>query len=401
MRVVNVHNRHANPGGSEVVFEAITRLLRSRGDEVVVVDRDNKDIGGIAGKLVAFGSMVYSPSAKREMGKLLRDERPDVVHVHNLYPQLSPSVLDACRDEGVPVVMSVHDYKLTCPTAQHLRDGKVCEKCLGGHEQWCAIHNCRGNRAMSVAYAVRNVAARVSGKIVDGVDAFLCCSRFIANQMQRGGFGADRIRVLPNFADVPDAPPRTANGDYVAFVGRISPEKGLDVLMRAAETTRLPVRIAGDFSTMPELLDAAPPTVEFVGKLSREELPTFLGGARMLVVPSVWYEVFGLVAAEAMARRVPVVASRIGGLSEVVEHGATGLCVEPGDAAALAAAMVELWDDPIRARAMGDAGRLRVQREFSAAVYYERLTAAYRSVIAPRVVLPLAARPTPERQVAQ
>ena len=382
MRVVNVHNRHAHAGGSEVVFEAITTLLRSRGDEVVVVDRDNKDIGGLAAKLAAFGSMVYSPSAKREMAKVLRDARPDVAHVHNIYPQLSPSILDACREENVPVVMSVHDYKLTCPTAQHLRDGKVCEKCLGGREYWCAIHNCRGSRAMSVAYAVRNVAARASGKIDDGVDAFLCCSTFIANQMTRGGFDASRIRVLPNFADLADSPPRSRRGDYVAYVGRISPEKGIDVLIEAARTRGLPVKVAGDPSKMPVLVANAPSNVEFVGPVSRDRLPAFLDAARMLVVPSVWYEVFGLVAAEAMARRLPVIASRIGGLPEVIDDGVTGLCVPPGDADALAVAMDDLWHDAARADAMGEAGRLKARREFSPDAYYARLTAAYRAVIA-------------------
>lgn len=397
MRVVNVHNRHAHAGGSEVVFEAITKLLRSRGDEVVVVDRDNKDIKGLAGRLAAFGSMVYSPSAKREMSALLRDQRPDVVHVHNIYPQLSPSILDACREENVPVVMSVHDYKLTCPTAQHLRDGKVCEKCLGGHEQWCAIHNCRGNRAMSVAYAVRNVAARVSGKIHDGVDAFLCCSQFIATQMTRGGFAADRIRVLPNFADIADSAPRTRRGDYVAYVGRISPEKGIDVLIGAARSRGLPVKVAGDPSLMPELVAHAPSNVEFVGQLSRDQLPEFLGGARMLVVPSVWYEVFGLVCAEAMAYRLPVIASRIGGLPEVVDDDVTGLCVTPGDSDVLACAMDELWHDEARAAAMGEAGRAKALREFSADAYYARLTAAYRSVMPAAV----AALPTAEPRLAK
>lgn len=382
MRIVNVHNRHANPGGSEVVFEAVTKLLRTHGDEVVVVDRDNKDIAGLAGKLAAFGSMIYSPSAKREMAALLREHRPDLVHVHNIYPQLSPSVLDACREENVPVVMHVHDYKLTCPTAQHLRDGNVCEKCIGGHEQWCAIHNCRGSRSMSVAYAIRNAAARVSGKIHHGVDAYVCPSQFVASQTIRGGFPADRVHVVPNFADLPtDIPPRAGPGKYIAYVGRISPEKGLDVLLEAARITGLPVKIAGNPSPMPELVAGAPKNVEFVGVVKRDAMPAFLADARMLVVPSIWYEAFGLVAAEAMAYRVPVIASRLGGLPEVVEDGVSGLCVPPKDACALAGAMAELWKAPGRCAAMGEAGRTKALREYSADIYYERLTAVYRSVL--------------------
>lgn len=381
MRVVNVHNRHAGPGGMEVLFEAITRLLRSRGDEVIVVEKDNKDIHGMAGKLAAFGSMIYSPSAKRAMRALLREHRPDVVHVHNLYPQLSPSILDACREEDVPVVMSVQDYKLTCPTAQHLRNGAVCEKCIGGHEQWCAIHNCRGSRAMSVAYAIRNAATRVSRKIHDGVDAYLCCSNFVADQITKGGYPIDRIHTLYNFADLPDAPPRKGPGEYVSYVGRISPEKGLDVLIAAARIAGVPVKIAGDPSPMPELQQNLPPNVEFVGALKRDQIPSFLSNARMLVVPSIWYEAFGIVCAEAMAYRLPVVASETGGLPEVVSHGVTGLCVPPKDPARLADAILNLWNDPSRAAAMGEAGREKALREYTPEVYYRGLTAAYRSVM--------------------
>lgn len=381
MRVVNVHNRHAGPGGMEVLFEAITRLLRVRGDEVIVVERDNKDIHGLGGKIAAFGSMVYSPSAKRAMSELLRAERPDVVHVHNLYPQLSPSILDACREENVPVVMSVQDYKLTCPTAQHLRDGQVCEKCLGGNEMWCAIHNCRGSRPMSVAYAIRNAAARVTGKVHRGVDAYLCCSNFVADLIIKGGYPADRVHTLYNFADLPDAPPRSHPGDYVAYIGRISPEKGLEVLIEAARRSGLPVKIAGDPSPMPELQKNLPANVEFVGSLKREQIPGFLTRARMLVVPSIWFEAFGIVCAEAMAYRLPVIASAMGGLPEVVDHELTGLCVPPNDPPALADAITSIWNDPSRAAAMGEQGREKAMREYTPAVYYDRLTAAYRSVM--------------------
>jgi glycosyltransferase involved in cell wall biosynthesis len=381
MKVINVHNRHAGPGGMEVLFESITRLLRSRGHSVVVVEKDNKDIRGLKGKLTSFGSMIHSPTAKREMIELIRRESPDVVHVHNLYPQLSPSVIDACVESNVPVVMSVQDYKLTCPTAQHLRKGKVCEKCTTGRDWWCAVHNCRGSRAMSTAYAVRNMVARARGNIHRGVDAFLCCSQFVSDQIVRGGYPQDKARVLFNFADLPDAPPRATTGEYVAYIGRISPEKGIDVLIDAARRTGIPLKIAGDPSPMPALQQNLPANVEFVGSLRREQIPVFLGNARMLAVPSVWYEAFGIVCAEAMAYRLPVVASRMGGLPEVVDHGRTGLCVTAGDAGAWADAIVKLWEDQSLSTRMGEAGREKALREFSPDVYYQRLTRHYQSVM--------------------
>lgn len=236
---------------------------------------------------------------------------------------------------------------------------------------------------MSVAYAVRNAAARLSGKIHDGVTRFLCVSNFVAGLMARGGFPAEKLRVVHNFVDLPVAPPRQTDGDYIACVGRISPEKGLDILVEAARQTGLPVKIAGDPSHVPGLLENLPPNVECVGVLGRSELPVFLQQARMMVVPSKWYEAFGLVAVEAMAYRLPVVASSIGGLPEVVRHGVDGLCVPPGNVTALADAMQRLWEDRQTARVMGESGVQRAANEFSPAAYYCRLMNAYREAISP------------------
>jgi glycosyltransferase involved in cell wall biosynthesis len=381
VKIVNVHNRHVGAGGMEVLFESITKLLRARGHEVVVVERDNKAIVGMTGKFAAFASMIYSKQAKRELAELLEKEKPDVVHFHNLYPQLSPSVIDACAEAKVPAVMSIQDYKLTCPTAQHLRDGKICTKCVGGREHWCAVHNCRGNVPMSVAYSIRNATARRRGTIARGVNAFLCCSQFVAERHIEGGLPRDKVRVLYNFADVPEAPQRTSDGSYAAYIGRISPEKGLPVLIEAARQTGIKVKIAGDPSPMPELQNGLPSNVEFVGKLSRDQVPTFLMNARFLVVPSVWWEAFGIVCAEAMAYRLPVIASDAGGLPEVVDHGVTGITFPMGDVAALAKAMQSLWAGTELARKMGEAGRAKALREYSTHVYYEKLMLEYGRVL--------------------
>jgi glycosyltransferase involved in cell wall biosynthesis len=232
-----------------------------------------------------------------------------------------------------------------------------------------------------VAYAIRNASARLTRSIHTGVDAYLCCSNFVADQIAKGGYPADRIHTLYNFADLPDAPPRTKPGEYVAYIGRISPEKGLDVLIAAARISGLPVKIAGDPTPMPELQESLPPNVEFVGSLKREQIPGFLTNARMLAVPSIWYEAFGIVCAEAMAYRLPVIASDMGGLPEVVTHDATGLCVPPRDPERLADAMQSLWNDPARAAALGEAGREKAMREYTPDVYYRRLTSAYRAVL--------------------
>jgi glycosyltransferase involved in cell wall biosynthesis len=310
-----------------------------------------------------------------------------VAHVHNLYPQLSTSALDALFDAEVPVILHTGDYKLTCPTAQHLRHGTICEKCLGGREYNAALHNCRKNLPMSVAYAARNAWARLSGSVTRGVRFYAAPTQFCADLLVRGGFPADRVRVVYNFCDLPDVPPRDTLGNAVGYLGRISGEKGIDVLIEAARRTGLPTRIAGDPSSMPQLQDNLPDNVQFVGKLSRDHLDSFLNGLRVLVVPSVWYEVFGLVCVEALSRGIPVIASNIGGLPEVVHHGESGLLVTPGDAASLAEAMQWMNDDHDYARKLGRHGHEVVHRLFTPDAFYRQITGLWAEALTPAVAV--------------
>lgn len=377
MKILNIHNIHAHPGGTEVFFDALTRLLRGRGHEVVTLARDNTDLQGLFAKLSAFGAMIYSKSVYQEIRQLCEREKPAAAFVHNLYPQFSVSALDALRDAKVPVLMYVHDYKLTCPTAQHLRNGEICEKCLGGREYYAALHNCRGSRAMSTAFAIRNAWARRSGSIEKSVTRYICPTQFVADQIGKGNYPKDRMRVIPHFVDLPDAPMREGVGEYFAFVGRVSPEKGVDTLIESARATGLPVKIAGDPAQFPGVTETAPKNVEFVGKLNRDQLQVFLSNVRALIVPSAWFEVFGLVVIEALSRGIPVIASRIGGLPEVVQDGQTGLLVEPRNVTQLSEAMQRLWNSPDLAREYGQRGYDHVRREHSVETYYQRLTALF------------------------
>ena len=383
--MLNVHNHHAETGGFEVFYFGVSEVLRAFGHHVATFERDNATILTAFQKLSAFGSAIYSPASRRDFEATLRDERIDLVHLNNIWPLVSPSVIDACRDAGVPVVMSMQDYKLTCPAGQHLRHGKICEKCMGGREYWAAVHGCRNGRIWSTAYSVRNVVNRLRGPFHDGVTLYLPCTRFVADHLVRGGYEAAKMHVVPDFTDLPDECECDVGGrspgEYVGYVGRISPEKGLPVLIEASRRTGIPVKIAGNHARMPELLQDLPPQVEFVGKLSREELPDFYRKARFNVVPSVWYECFGIVSAEAQGYGNPVIASRIGGLPEVVADGVTGLLVTPGDPADLAAAMRRIWDDAELRQRMSVAARERARREFTPGVFYGRLAAAYRRAI--------------------
>jgi glycosyltransferase involved in cell wall biosynthesis len=367
------------------MFDALAARLRRRGHEVITLEPDNRSIAGLSGRVGAALSGIWSPAAQGAMSQLLRRERPEVVHLHNLYPLLSPSVVAACRAAAVPVVMSLHDYKLLCPTAQYFRDGAPCRRCSGGREIQCVLGNCRGNVLESAAYALRTAAARRGEWLTRGVDRFVACSEFVRRRHVEEGFPAERVAVIPNFVEIPlrlDSPPR---GEYAAFLGRLSPEKGIAPLLQAARICGVPLRIAGAGDAGPAAAEAGP-NVRFVGPLSRDGLAAFFAGAAFAVVPSLFEEPFGLVAAEAMGHGLPVIASRTGGLAGLVEDGVDGFLVPPADAGALAERMALLWSDRDRAAAMGTAARRKARHDFDPERYCERLERLYQQVAEPAAI---------------
>jgi glycosyltransferase involved in cell wall biosynthesis len=384
VKVCLVHNAYGALSGEEVVVDATAAVLREHGHVVVTFFRSSAEIPRMRlGKARALFSGIYSFASRRRMRELLRRERPDVVHVHNVFPLISPSVLPVCRQAGAAVVMTTHNYRLACPTGLHVSGGSVCQRCRTGGELWCAARNCAGSLPKSVGYAVRNYVARKRRFFLDNVDVFATLTAFQRDRLIADGVAPERIAVVPNMAGADGAAagePR--RGDYVAFVGRLSPEKGVDCLLAAARKSgHIPFRLAGGYQAMPDLPARTPANVELAGHLDRPALADFYASARMIVLPSVWYEGFPMTIVEAMLHGKAVVCSRIGGLGEIVDHGRTGLVFAPGDADELAAKIRLLWADEALCRRMGQGGREKAAREYSVERYYERLMAAYERAI--------------------
>ena len=380
MKLLQVYNDYRTfCGGEGAVVRRIASIVEKHGGTASLVTRTSKGLDrGLASKVHAFACGIYNYSAKREMAKTLEAERPDLVHVHNLYPLFSPSVLVACRRARLPVVMTNHNYVLTCPVSNHLSKGRVCEKCMGGHEHWCLWQNCRGNPAESLAYALRSFTARKGRFFYDDVAIQIVLSNFAKQRLIRAGFDEERIAVLPNMVAMGPQREDSPAGTYAAYSGRMMAEKGVDVLLAAA--ARLPevaLRLAGDGNLLAELSSVAPVNASFVNRLGPQEMVSFYRGARFLVVPSNWFEGCPLVVSEAMSHGLPVIASRIGSLPEFVEDGVTGLLFEPGHVDDLVKKIRLLWERPDLCRRMGEAGRAKAKLEYGEETYYRRLMSIY------------------------
>ncbi|MBN2320694.1 MAG: glycosyltransferase family 4 protein [Acidobacteria bacterium] len=383
MRICMVHNSYGSVSGEEMVVDTVTALLRDNRHEVIPFHRSSGEIPEMRfGRIRAFFNGMYSRSSRESMRRILAVFNPDVVHVHNLYPLISPSILQVCREMGFPVVMTTHNYRLVCPNGLLMHQGRICEKCSHGREWWCFLHNCEKDRFKSLGYALRNYIARSRDFFRKNVTEFVALTEFQRQVLIREGFPKECIHVIPNTISQKAGQESGALGNYVGYAGRISPEKDMPSLMEAARLHRnIAFRAAGAYDRLPQLLETAPDNFEFCGMLKERKLAEFYENCRIIVLCSVCYEGFPSVLAEAMAYGKPVVCSRIGGLAEIVEDGVTGLLFEPGNVTDLAAKIRHLWDRPDLCRQMGRAGREKAGREYSPENYYKRLIAVYEKAI--------------------
>ncbi|MBV8979609.1 MAG: glycosyltransferase family 4 protein, partial [Acidimicrobiia bacterium] len=336
-----------------------------------------------------FGRMVWSTSARRGIGAVVAEFRPDVVHLHNTYHHLSPSILGPLARRRIPVVMTLHDYKLACPTYRFLDKGDVCQACLGGHFTQAIRRRCKDGSLGSSAAMAAELAIHTAFRAYRHVQLFVCPSRFMAGRMAAAGVFPDRLRWIPHFVEpvpertVDETPAKAQPPANVVFAGRLSPEKGVDTLIEAVGRLSGSVQldIAGEGPDRARLEDVASRVgsgrVRFLGRLDASAMDALMRDALAVVLPSRWYENQPMVLLEAFARRVPAVASDLGGTPELIRHGTDGFLVPPDDDAALASAIGALVGDPARAQAMGKAAHERAGTDFAPDVHLARLDAAY------------------------
>ncbi|MDP3794431.1 MAG: glycosyltransferase family 4 protein [bacterium] len=405
MRVLLVNKFHYHRDGVTTHYFLLDELLRRHGHEVAYFAANHPqtvrnvwqqhfpeyvDLNALytlSGKLRVFGRMLYNRQARACLRKLLYGFHPDIAHLHNIYYHLTPSIIDALTHAGVPIVMTLHDYQLISPNYTLFLNGTVWER-TRPHRYW----RCLTERAVKHSY-LKSFAAMCESYLqwltnaYGGVSLFIAPSAFVKEKFLSYGFRG-RMTVLPN--PLPAAllarpiAPQAKRGSYLLYYGRLAPEKGVDVLVKALASQRgVSLNIAGEgperatLETLAQRLGVRE-RISFLGFLSHQALQPIIEASRAVVVPSVWYENFPYAVLESMAYGKLVIASRIGGIPEIITHGATGLLFEPGNVEELSQLIGGIDDETVTH--IGGAARERV-RDFAPEVFYEKLMALYGSVI--------------------
>jgi glycosyltransferase involved in cell wall biosynthesis len=391
MRILAVHNRYQRPGGEDQVFVDETALLETRNHRVLRYEVHNDQVKQV-NRLTLAKDTVWNTSAYRELGALIRRERPHVVHFHNTLPLVSPAGYYAARAEGVPVIQTLHNYRLLCPVALFFRDGRVCEDCMGKAVPWPGVvHRCyRGSRTASGVIATMLTVHRALRTWTEMVDVYVALTEFARNKFIEGGLPAGKIVVKPNFV-APDPGRGQGGGGYALFVGRLAPEKGTGTMLAAWDRlgTRIPLKIVGDGPLRDQVVEAAArqSNVEWLGHRPVEDVQALMGKADMLIFPSQWYETFGRVAAEAFAAGTPVIAANIGAVAELVEHGRTGLKFRPGDPEDLVTQVEWALSHSTDLRSMREEVRAEFEAKYTAERNYRALMEIYEAALERKKVL--------------
>jgi glycosyltransferase involved in cell wall biosynthesis len=342
MKILVAHNRYQFSGGEDAVVRDEAELLRRRGDTVELLEQDNEAIYGLRGKVAASAAVFYSADSRRRMKQAIDDFRPDVVHIHNWFPMLSPSIILEADQSAVPIVQTLHNFRMICANALLYRNGGVCTDCIGKMLPLDGVvHGCyRGSRTGSAIVAAAYAFHRFA-HTWNRVDLFIAVSEFERGILVGGGLPAERVVVKPNFVGSDTWKAERNTEDVALFVGRLSPEKGIRTLLSAWRTDKIPLRlrIIGDGPMADEVRTFATGRggVEYLGLQPQDAVYREMAKARFLVFPSEWFETFGRTVVEAFAQGTPVLAADLGSVRELVDEGVTGCRFVPGNVDALVA----------------------------------------------------------------
>ena len=399
-RLLNVNSYHYRRGGSDVVYFEHASMMQSLGFDCGYFSMqhprnestpwarhfvDELEFGhayGVMQKIVMATKVVYSLEARRKLRALLDGFAADVAHLHCIYHHLSPAILPVLTERGVPVVLTAHDLKIACPAYKMLNSGGLCERCKSGSVLNVVRHRCvRDSLGASAVVAVESGLHRGLQTWQRHLSAVVCPSRFFVQKLAEWGWDTARLVHIPNGVDAAQFVPRHAPGEYVLYVGRLVPEKGLVTLLRAAAQAAVPLKLAGSGpfeAALREQAAALQAPVAFMGHCSGAALHELVRGARCVVLPSEIYENAPMSVLEGMALGKPAIGARIGGIPELIEPGRTGWLFDSGSVDQLAACLAQVQAcGAAELAAMGAEARERVEREFSRERYAQSMLALY------------------------
>lgn len=409
MKIVLVHNFYRQAGGEDVVFQSEKRLLERAGHTVIPYVRSNMELSDatLVDRIGIASQMVWSHKTRRDFAAILDAECPDLVHVHNTFMVISPSIYGACSERHIPVVKTLHNFRLLCPASSFFRNGVVCEECVNHSLIRSVLHGCyRNSRKASAAIALTLATHRALRTWESSVTRYIALTHFAKEKFVNAGFPAERFVIKPNFAD-PDPGEKPGAGEYALFIGRLDQTKGTRILLDAWK--RLPVmyplHVVGDGPDR-LLMEARArelqlSAVTFRGRLSHAAAVETVKGARFTIAPSTWYEGFPMCIVESFACGTPILCSRLGGMSEIVEDQVTGLHFNPSDSQDLAKKVEWAWNHPLELGWMGRMGRREYETKYSAEQNYSLLMEIYEEAIANYASPSLAVNRPPSRSSAR
>lgn len=381
LRILLVHTYYQQPGGERLSFEAEARLLAQHGHDVHLYTAHNEVLDTMSAMQKAHATL-WNRDAQRALFKTARTFQADVVHFNNTFPLLSPAVYYGARAAGAAVVQTLRNYRLLCANALFYREGQPCEECLGRTPPWPGVlHACyRNSHIASAGVAAMLTLHRFLKTWHEQVDRFVVLTPFARRKFVEGGLAEAKLSIKPNFLDTDPRRVGVHQAPHsMVYVGRYSAEKGLGTLLSAWKDFTIPITLVGK-GPLTSTIDAATqhrPYVRNKGFLGQQEVFDVLRSAYALIFPSQWYEGMPRVILEAFAMGVPVIASDLGAMSSLVDHGRTGLHVRPGDADDLAVKVRWLWDHPEERAAMGRAARAEYEAKYTAERNYDLLMQIY------------------------
>lgn len=388
MRILLSNKFYYRRGGDCVYVLNVEQLLKKHGHEVAVFAMDYPDnletpwkkyFPGNMTKPMAFSRPFGSREVKKKFNRLLDDFRPDVVHLNNIHTQLSPVIAELAHERGIMVVWSLHDYKLLCPRYDCLRDGvEICEKCFGGDKTSCKTYKCIKGSTLASLIGYKEAVMWNRQRLENCTDLFVCPSSFMKEKMMQGGFDESKLKVLSHFIDIDKCKKESyvERADYYCYVGRLSHEKGLNTLIQAASQLPYKLKIIGGGPLEKELKAKSAElkgNIDFLGFKQWDEIKEVVGKARFSVTPSEWYEVFGLVNAEALCLGTPILGARIGGVPGLIDEGVNGMTFTSGDASDLKEKIELMYN----AKFDNEGIARKAMERYSAETYYKEIIKVY------------------------